>query len=168
MVEGEVCLALLSFALSDLLAKVCDTILWCVGRFATSLLFVGAACLALAMLFGGLSFELLLPVLQISLVDTILDKLPCDGDYTIATLLGKGSHLLTSLSTDHLGVVAAHEESFLGTMLAEVGADALHGNRLTDETIGRGEEGVHLHVGRSLRLCGCGLILLLLIAPDKC
>ena len=115
-----------------------------------------------------MSFELLLPVLQISLIDTILDKLPCDGDYTIDTLLSKGAHLLTSLSADHLGVVAAHEEGFLSSMLAEVGADALHGNRLTDETIGRGEECVHLDIGRSLRLCGCCLILLLLIAPDEC
>ena len=105
--------------------------------------------------------------MQISLIDTILDKLSCDGDYTVDTLLGKGAHLLTSLSADHLGVVTAHKESFLGTMFAEVGADALHSNRLTDETIGRGEECVYLHRGRSLRLCGCGLILLLLVAADE-
>ena len=83
MVKGKVCLALLSFALSDLLAKVCDTSLWCVGRFATSLLLIGAACLSVAMLLGGLSFELLLPVLQIGLIDTILNKLSCNGNYTI-------------------------------------------------------------------------------------
>ena len=117
MVEGEVCLALLSFALSDLLAKVCDTILWCVGRFATSLLFVGAACLALAMLFGGLSFELLLPVLQISFVDTILDKLPCDGDYTIDTLLVKCAKLLTSLARITLVSSLPMRKAFLAPCL---------------------------------------------------
>ena len=83
MIEREVCLALLRFTFSDLLAKVCDACLRCIGRFATSLLLIGAACLALAMLFGGLSFELLLPVLQIGLIDTILNKLSCNGNYTI-------------------------------------------------------------------------------------
>lgn len=79
-----------------------------------------------AMLFGSLCFELCFPVLEVSFVNALFFQCSGDADNGVHTFRVECSQC-AGFYADHLCVVTAHQEDFLGAMLAGMCANAFDG-----------------------------------------
>ena len=126
---------------------------WCLPA---GFLIAFTTCSSFTVSFDHLTLDLRFPLIEKRFIDTFFMDGTLYSYQAVDSLRRKTTHLLTGIDTDGLGVVAPHQEDLASAMLADVGADSLQNDGLSNQFVAIFQHTIHLH-NRILSGCGCGL-----------